>query len=68
MCVSVYLYVLQVLGCSKEGINGQICLKFGAIIAWVSPWDIFQFFENFDFWALETRSWTLNGPKTFGVH
>ena len=45
MCVSVYLYVLQALGCSKEGINGQICLKFRAIIAWVSPWGIFQFLK-----------------------
>ena len=25
------------------------------------------FLETFDFWALGTESWTLNGPKTFRV-
>ena len=65
LCVSACLYVLQALGCSIEGINGQICLKSGTLIVWVNPWgSFFSFFENFDFWAQVTRSlvpkWTKN--------
>ena len=26
------------LGHSREGINGQICLKFGTLLAWLNPW------------------------------
>ena len=29
---------LQALGRSKEGINDQICQKFGAFTVWVNPW------------------------------
>ena len=86
VCVSVCLYILQPLGRSRRGINGQIDLKLGTLIAWMNPLGcfcfcfflffcfcffvclfvcFFSFFENFDFWALGTRSWTLNGPKSF---
>ena len=68
VCVSsACLYVLQALGCSSEGMNGQICLKFGTYSLGESLGVFLSFFENFDFWALGTWSWTLNGPKTFGV-
>ena len=50
MCVCVCVCVLQALGRFREGINGQICLKFGTLIAWVNPWgSLFSFFENFIF-------------------
>ena len=32
------------LKCSREGKNGQICLKFETRIALVNPWGVFFFF------------------------
>ena len=38
--------VLQALGRSKEGINNQICLKFGTLTVWVNPWGcLFHFLK-----------------------
>ena len=53
-------------GHSKEGINVQICLKFGTLIVWLNPWGIFLCFKKLYFWIQGTQSWTLNGPKTVG--
>ena len=39
--------VLQALGRSREGLNGQICLKFGTRIVWVNPWGCFFHFLKF---------------------
>ena len=47
----------------SKAITGQICLKFGTLIALVNPWGIFFIFRKFWFWALGTRPWTLNGPS-----
>lgn len=37
------------LDCSREGINGQIHLKFGTVIAWVYPWGLFFISFKFGF-------------------
>ena len=54
MCVCLCLYIRQALGRSKEDINGQICLKFGTLIAWVNPWDSFLHF---------LKIWSIFGLK-----
>ena len=66
-CVSVCLYVLQVLvfGGFREGINRQICLKFGTHIAW-----LFFIFWKMWFWdpgdpVLDPK-WTENLWSTQG--
>ena len=55
VCVSVYLCIcvsVSVCLCPTsyetlwEGINSQICLKFGTHKAWVNPWGcLFQFLK-----------------------
>ena len=80
MCVCVHVHVdvhvfvcvsvLQDLGCSREGISGQICVKFGKPIAWVSPcFCFFPVFENFHFRPQDQildHKWTENLCGTLG--
>ena len=50
VCVCVCVCPLQALGHSREGINGQIGLKFGTLIVWVNHWGcFFSFFESLIF-------------------
>ena len=44
VCMYVCMCVLQALERSREGLNGQICLKFGTRIVWVNPWGCFFHF------------------------
>ena len=43
-CLCLCVNVLQAMGHSGEGINSQICLKFGTLKAWVNPWGYFFHF------------------------
>ena len=50
------------LGCSREGINSQICLKIGIPKAWVNPSGcVFIFFKNLIFLALARQFQAGNG-------
>ena len=68
LCLCLYLCLSVCptsFGHSRKFIHGQICLKFGIIIAWVNPWGCFFLFsEILDFRILGTCTWTLNGPIT----
>lgn len=57
VCLSV---CPNILGRCREDVYGQICVKFGTLIAWVNPWGcFFDFFKILIFGPL----WSVSGPK-----
>ena len=54
------------LGCSTEGIDGLMCLKFGTRIIWVNPWGcfFFHFLKIFIFRLYLRHFWTKICCKT----